>query len=311
VITLLEQLMEEDTAGDPMSDRKWSRKDTRSVSREMTARGVPLCPNTAGKLLKNCKYSLRVNRKSIAETQHPDRDRQFQLIADFRKRFEDAGHPILSLDTKKKELIGNFKNPGQVWKKEAEPVNDHDFRSQASARVSPYGLYEPVRNRGTIVIGTSADTPEFAVDCLDRWILEFGWTTYPVMKEILLLCDSGGSNGYRPRLWKYSLYQTIARVHGLIITVCHYPPGASKWNPVEHRLFSFISLEWAGHPLRSPQLMMSYIEGTTTKTGLQVKAFLNGRQYVKGKTVPDELFKTIPLSRHSELPAWNYTLRPN
>jgi Rhodopirellula transposase DDE domain len=209
------------------------------------------------------------------------------------------------------ELIGNFKNPGQVWKKEAEPVNDHDFRSQASALVSPYGLYEPVRNRGTIVIGTSANTPEFAVDCLDRWILEFGWTTYPGMKEILLLCDSGGSNGYRPRLWKYSLYQTIARVHGLIITVCHYPPGASKWNPVEHRLFSFISLEWAGHPLRSLQLMMSYIEGTTTKTGLQVKAFLNGGQYVKGKTVPDELFKMIPLSRHSELPAWNYTLRPN
>lgn len=302
--------MEEDTAGDPMSDQKWSRKDTRSISQEMTARGVRLCPNTAGKLLRDCRYSLRVNRKSIAETRHPDRDRQFRFIADCRKRFEDAGHPILSLDSKKKELVGNFKNAGRTWKKEPEQVNDHDFRSQASALASPYGLYEPVRNRGTIVIGTSADTPEFAVDCLDRWLSEFGWTTYPRMKKILLLCDSGGSNGYRPRLWKYGLYQTIARVHGLTVTVCHYPPGASKWNPVEHRLFSFISLEWAGHPLRSLQAMTSYIESTTTKTGLQVKAFLNERQYAKSKKVPNDLFQTIPLTRHSELPAWNYTVRP-
>lgn len=310
MIALLEKLMEEDTAGDPMSDQKWSRKDTRSLSREMSARGVRLCPNTAGQLLKHCKYSLRVNRKSIAETQHPDRNRQFELLADFRKRFEDADCPILSLDTKKKELIGNFKNVGRTWKKEPEQVNEHDFRSDAAALVSPYGLYEPVRNRGTIVIGTSADTPEFAVDCLDRWISEFGWTTYPRMKEILLLCDSGGSNGYRPRLWKYSLYQTIARAYGLTVTVCHYPPGASKWNPVEHRLFSFISLEWAGHPLRSLQVMMSYIESTTTHTGLQVKAFLNERQYAKSKKVPKNLFQAIPLSRHSELPAWNYTIRP-
>jgi hypothetical protein len=309
VIALLEKLMEEDTAGNPMNDQKWSRKDTRSLSQEMTARGVRLCPHTAGKLPKHCKYSLRVNRKSIAETQHPDRDRQFQLIAEFRKRCEDAGYPILSLDTKRKERVGNFKNPGKAWGKEPEQVNDQDFRSQASALVSPYGLYEPVRNRGTI--GTSADTPEFAVDCLDRWITEFGWTTYPSLKEILLLCDSGGSKGCRPRLWKYGLYQTMARAHALTITVSHYPAGASKWNPIEHRLFRFISLEWAGHPLRSLQLMMSYMEGTTTKTGLTIKAFLNEREYAKGKRVSDDLFKTIPLSRHSELPAWNYTIRPN
>src|SRR5215469_9249048 len=162
--------MQAATAGDPQSDKKWSRKDTRSLSQEMTARGVPLCPNTAAKLLKQEKYSLRVNRKSIAETQHPDRDQQFELITSFRKRFEDAGSPILSMDTKKKELIGNFRNPGRAWSKEPELVNQHDFRSQASAFVSPYGLYEPVRNRGTIVIGISANTPEFAVDCLDRWI---------------------------------------------------------------------------------------------------------------------------------------------
>lgn len=308
---LLDELMKADTAGDPMSDKKWTRKDTRSISREMSAHGVHICPNTAGKLLRQRKYSLRVNRKSIAETQHPDRNRQFEIIAEFKKRFEDADYPILSLDTKKRELIGNFRNQGRAWSRESEEVNQHDFRSHASAITAPYGLYEPVLNRGTIVIGLSADTPEFAVDCLNIWLAELGWTTYPSMKEILLLCDSGGSNGYRPRFWKYGLYQTIARTHGLTVTVCHYPPGASKWNPVEHRLFSFISLEWAGHPLRSLDAMITYIQGTTTKTGLQVKAVLNERKYAKGKKVPNHLFKQIPLFSHSELSPWNYTIRPN
>jgi hypothetical protein len=311
VIALLDELMQADTAGDPMRDTKWSRQDTRSLSQQMSAHGVCLCPNTVGKLLKDQKYSLRVNRKSIAETQHPDRNRQFELIADFRKRFEDAGHPILSMDTKKKELIGNFSNPGCAWRRKAEEVNAHDFRSHASALASPYGLYEPVVNRGLIVIGLSADTPEFAVDCLDTWIGQFGWAAYPAMKEILLLCDSGGSNGYRPRLWKFGLYQKIARPHGLRVVVCHYPPGTSKWNPIEHRLFSFISLEWAGHPLRSLDIMRQYIEGTTTKTGLKVTALINERQYEKGKTIPAQLLKEIPLSNHSELPAWNYTISPN
>jgi hypothetical protein len=311
VLALLNELMKADTAGDPMSDTRWSRKDTRSISQEMSAQGVRLCPNTVGKLLKHQNYSLRVNRKRIAETQHPDRNRQFELIADFRKRFEDAGYPVLSLDTKKKELIGNFRNPGSAWSREPEDVNQHDFRSHASAITSPYGLYEPIRNRGTIVIGLSADTPEFAVDCLDTWISKLGWTAYPSMKEILLLCDSGGSNGYRPRFWKFGLYHTIARNHGITVTVCHYPPGASKWNPVEHRLFSFITLEWAGHPLRSLDTMMTYIKGTTTKTGLTVTALLNERKYAKGKKVPDHRFNEISISNHSELPAWNYSIRPN
>lgn len=303
--------METDTAGDPMSDRKWSRKDTRSISDEMKARGVELCPNTAGQLLKAQRYSLRVNRKSVAETRHPDRNQQFEIIAETRKRFEDAGQPILSTDSKKKELIGNFKNAGKAWGKKSTDVNEHDFRSCATAIASPYGIYEPLRNRGAVVIGTSSDTPEFAVDCLDTWLSEIGWTAYPGMKEILLLCDSGGSNGCRPRFWKYRLYHTIARRHGITVTVCHYPSGASKWNPVEHRLFSFISLDWAGHPLRSLELMMAYIEGTTTRTGLQVRAFLNERNYAKGRTVPDDEFKDLPISHHSQLPAWNYTISPN
>ena len=311
VIALLDEVMQADTAGDPTNDQKWSRKDTRSISQQMKERGLAISPKTVGQLLQDQNYALRVNRKSIAQTQHPERNRQFELIEDFRKQFEDADAPILSLDTKKKELIGNFRNPGQAWSQEPEEVNQHDFRSQASALAAPYGLYEPVPNRGTIIIGLSADTPEFAVDCLETWICQRGWAAYPRMKEILLLCDSGGSNGYRPRFWKYGLYQTIARGHGLTVRVCHYPPGASKWNPVEHRLFSFISLEWAGHPLRSLELMKKYIEGTTTKTGLEVTALVNEREYTKGKKLSNRQFKEIPLSNHSELPAWNYTIGPN
>lgn len=300
--------MRAETAGDPMTDKKWSRRDTRSISREMSAKGVHVCPNTVTKLLKHQKYSLRVNRKTIAETQHPDRNRQFELIADFRKRFEDAGCPILSMDTKKKELIGNFRNQGRAWGTKPEDVNQHDFRSHASAIVSPYGLYEPIQNRGTIIIGLSCDTPEFAVDCLDTWISKLGWTAYPAMRKILLLCDSGGSNGYRPRFWKYGLYHKVARGHGITVTVCHYPPGASKWNPIEHRLFSFISMEWAGHPLRSLNIMTNYIQATTTQTGLKVTALVNERNYAKGKKVPDRLFREIPIKSHSELSLWNYTI---
>lgn len=303
--------MEEDTAGDPMSKKKWSRKDTRSLSEEMKSRGQNICANTVAKILKNQDYSLRVNRKSIAETHHPDRNRQFEIIAEFKKRFEDKGEPIVSVDTKKKELIGNFKNPGRAWTKGKEEVYTHDFRSYAQAIASPYGLYEPVCNLGTVVVGISRDTPEFAVDCLEMWITHFGHQRYSGMKEILLLCDAGGSNGYRSRSWKYQLYIKIGKRHGVSVVVCHYPPGCSRWNPVERRLFSFITMEWAGHPLRSIDVMLAYIRGTTTKTGLKVDALLNERQYEKGKKVSNSEFKQIPLQKYSELPAWNYSICPN
>jgi hypothetical protein len=303
--------MEDSTAGDPMSKKKWSRKDTRSISQEMNAQGVKICPNSVGKLLKGQHYSLRVNRKVIAETHHPDRDQQFKIIAATRKKFEDAGDPIVSVDTKKKEMVGNFKNAGKAWCKEGEAVLAHDFRSQAKALTAPYGLYETLLNRGTVVIGTSSDTPQFAVDCLELWLNEFGWNTYPHMKNLLMLCDSGGSNGYRPRLWKYKLYKQIAQCYGITITVCHYPPGASKWNPVEHRLFSFISMEWAGYPLRSVDLMLNYIRGTTTKTGLQVNALLNSKIYEKGIKVTDGQYREIKIKRDENLSAWNYTILPD
>lgn len=303
--------MEDSTAGDPMSSKKWSRKDTRSISKEMKAQGIEICPNSVGKLLNGQGYSLRVNRKSIAETHHPDRDQQFKIIVTTRKRFEDAGDPIVSVDTKKKEMIGDFKNAGKAWSKEGEAVLAHDFRSQATAITCPYGLYETLQNRGTVVIGTSSDTPQFAVDCLELWLNEFGWNTYPNMKNLLLLCDSGGSNGYRPRLWKYKLYKQVAQQYGINITVCHYPPGASKWNPVEHRLFSYISMEWAGYPLRSIDLMLNYIRGTTTETGLQVTALLNAKTYEKGIKVTDDQFSEIGLKRFECLPAWNYIITPD
>lgn len=303
--------MEEDTAGDPGTFKKWTRKDLREVRSRMNDQGVDICTNTVRALLKDQNYALRVNRKSIAETHHPDRNRQFEIISDFRKRFEDSGNPILSVDGKKKELIGNFKNPGRVWTKRGEEVFEHDFRSFADAIATPYGLYEVLLNRGTIVIGTSSDTPEFAVDCLDMWITEYGWENYPTMSKMLILCDGGGSNGYRPRMWKHQLYHTIARRYGIQVTVCHYPSGASKYNPVERRLFSYVSMEWAGRPLRSLELMMHYIESTTTEKGLKVAAKLNERQYQKGRKVSNNEFNSIPIIRHSELPAWNYSICPD
>jgi len=310
VIELLNRLMREDTAGDPVSHRRWSRKDTRSISGEFAAEGVQICPTSVGKLLKGQGYSLRVNRKRIAETHHPDRNRQFEIIALTKKRFEDAGQPIVSVDTKKKELVGNFANPGKTWRRESQDVLAHDFRSQASAIAAPYGLYETILNLGTVVIGMSADTAEFAVDCIDLWLTEFGWKRYSGMKEMLVLCDSGGSNSCRCRLWKYSLYEKISRVYGINVEVCHYPSGASKWNPVEHRLFSFISNEWAGQPLRSFEIMLEHIKSTVTTTGLKVAAFLNEKQYMKDIKISDKQMDTIGLKRNDELPQWNYTISP-
>ena len=281
------------------------------MSRQIKAQGVEISHNTVGKLLKDQGYSLRSNRKTIAETHHPDRNGQFEMIEETQKRFQNAGHPILSMDAKKKELIGLFRNPGKAWGQHNTEVLTHDFRSQAVAIATPYGVYEPTLNRGTVVVGTSSDTPEFAVDSLELWLKEFGWETYPKMKHLLLLCDSGGSNGYRSRLWKYRLFTQICRPYGLKISVSHYPPGASKWNPIEHRLFSFITMEWAGYPLTCMERMLDYIRGTTTETGLQVAAFLNSNQYATGIKVSDADFRQIRIKRNPTLPAWNYTISPS
>lgn len=303
--------MKEDTAGDPMSNRKWSRKDTRKLSKEIKEKGFEISANTVGTILKEHGYSLKANRKSINETSHPDRDTQFRQISAFRKSFEDQGLPIISVDSKKKELIGNFKNPGKLWRKYLKDVYTHDFRSHASAIAAPYGVYEYALNRGTVVIGTSSDTSEFAVDSIEMWLKEIAFASYPSMDKFMILCDSGGSNGYRTRLWKMRLHEQIAMKYGLQITICHYPPGASKWNPVEHKLFSFITMEWQGEPLTSLDVMKNKIESTTTTTGLKVKAYINNKKYEKGIKIPDNQFNKIKIKQNEVLPKWNYTIMPN
>lgn len=302
--------MENDTAGDPMSVLKWSRKSTYALSEKLRARNIFISPRTTGELLKHMNYSLKANRKTIAETQHPERNQQFEIIADMKKRFADLGQPVISVDSKKKELIGNFKNPGRTWEKEPERVFTHDFRSMAVGIANPYGIYDPRANNGTIVVGTSYDTPAFAVDSIELWLISFGWQQYPNIKQLLILCDSGGSNSYRARAWKHGLYSKICLAYGISITVCHYPPGASKWNPVDHRLFSFISINWAGKPLRSYEIMLNHIRNTTTQQGLEVDAILNENKYEKGIKISDAQMNEINLTNNQQLPPWNYTISP-
>lgn len=303
--------MADDTAGDPMGTRKrWSRKSTHTLQDQCRERGVSIGATTIGKMLEEQDYSLRLNRKSIAETQHPDRNQQFELIRAIRQQFEDRGQPIISVDSKKKELIGNFKNAGRAWVKMITYVLTHDFRSQGLGIGCPFGIYELLTNLGTVIVGTSHDTPQFAVDAISLWLQNFGQNRYPQARELLILCDAGGSNGIRPRLWKYALSQQIANGCGLSIQVCHYPPGTSKWNPVEHRLFSFISDNWQGQPLRSYDIMLNFIAGTKTRTGLRVDALLNEKEYPKGIQISNENMSKINLTRHDVLPAWNYMIRP-
>ena len=303
--------MANDTAGDPMSSRKWSRKSIYTVSDEMEEQNLPICPKTVSKLLKKLAYSLKCNRKEIAETQHADRNQQFEIIAQTRALFEKLGLPMASVDMKKKELIGNFKNAGKTWCKESEKVSIHDFRSHALGVAYPYGIYEPLTNRGLVVVGTSYDTPEFAVEAIAMWLKCSGVAHSSNINHFLILCDAGGSNGYRPRAWKYYLYQKICQTYGMKVTVCHYPSGASKWNPIEHRMFSFISLNWAGTPLRSYETMLRYIQGTTTSKGLEIEAMLHEKEYERGIKISDKQMQEINISKHEILPQWNYTIAPN
>lgn len=258
-------------------------------------------------MLRESNYSLRVNRKSIAETRHPDRDSQFGYIATRKQAFVESGQPFISVDSKKRELVGDFYNKGRAWRREAVEVLCHDFRSNALGVALPYGIYEQARNKATVVVGVSHDTPAFAVDAIGFWLRSSAWPAYPDMSELLILCDAGGSNSCRARLWKYALYQ-LAREHGISITVCHYPSGASKWNPVDHRLFSFVSLNWAGIPLHDYDTVLNYLITTTTSTGLKVDAILDTTVYPTGVKIDDAQMKEITVRHHDILPTWNYTL---
>jgi len=310
-VTTLQEMVEPVTAGDPMSEQKWVRVSLRQLSRDLGEAGHPASPPTVRRLLDAQGYRLHANTKQLeSRAAHPDRDRQFQYITEQRQTFSAAGLPQLSVDTKKKELIGQFKNAGRVWGQEAEAVNVHDFRPDALGRAVPYGIYDLTQNRGTVYVGQSADTPRFAVDLLARWWTDEGQATYPEARELLILADSGGSNSARSRVWKQQLQEQLCDHYGLTVTVCHYPTDCSKWNPIEHRLFGPISQNWAGRPLATWETMLGYLQGTTTQTGLTVRAALHDGVYQTGESVSDTVMATLNLTKHDVCPTWNYTLRP-
>jgi hypothetical protein len=293
-----------------MTGQKWVRRSLRQLSKALRKRGYSIGRMTVRRLLQEAEYSLKANRKEQSGRPHPDRDRQFRYIARVKRVFTAAGHPVISVDTKKKELIGNFKNPGQAWCRQAEMVNVHDFRHDAVGRAVPYGIYDLTHNEGFVVVGTSADTSEFAVDAIRMWWEDKDRPSYPDETKVLILSDAGGSDGCRFRLWKKQLQEQLADRLGIEVMVCHYPTRASKWNPIEHRLFSHISLNWAGKPLRSFGIMLACIRGTTTETGLKVRAFLLDRVYQRGIKVSNQVMQDLNLQRRAICPNWNYVIKP-
>ena len=310
MIAEIEKLMRDDTAGDPISGIKWARKTSEKISRQLRRVRIWVSASTVRRLLKKLDFHLHVNKKTISNTLSPDRDRQFRLIRHACARFKSKGLPIISVDAKKREMIGLFKNPGAKWAKVATPVNDHDFRSDASGVAISYGIFDPQANRGHIVVGTSHETADFAGDALALWWNREGRDRYPNADHILILADCGGSNGNRTAAWKCALQEKLCNSFGLKATLAHYPPGASKWNPIEHRLFSEVSKNWAGQPLTSYETMLKYIRTTKTKRGLAVGAtLLKGDYPTRQKPVPERIAR-VKLRPNRTLPAWNYTIAP-
>jgi len=313
IITDLERILEYEVAGDPTSEKKWVRASLSYLSKQLKEAGHEACPHTVRDLLKRQGFSLKGNERKQGQSRSncPERDEQFRYMASKREAFKAAGWPIISVDTKKKELIGNFRRPGKTWCKKPTEVNEHDYSSQAECLAVPFGIYNVARNTGYVVVGLSHNTSEFAVSSISRWWQDEGRVVYPRAAELLILADGGGGNGYRSRAWRWNLQVKICNSHRLTVTVCHYPPGCSKWNPVEHRLFSQISNNWAGIPLRSLAIMLGYIRGTTTTTGLTVKAVLDEGIYPKGQKVSWKDVDSLNLTPHEVCPEWNYTIRPS
>jgi len=294
-----------------MSDRKWVRSSLRHLSTRLAELGHAASPPTVGRLLRKRDYSPKANRKERETgSAHPERDAQFMHIEEQKQAHREAHWPIISVDTKKKELIGDFKNAGRDWCQDPEVVKVHDFPSEALGRSVPYGVYDLERNRGYVRVGTSADTPQFAVETIRAWWETEGIGANRSAEGLLILADAGGSNSCRSRVWKQQLQEQLCDRFGLTVTVCHYPTGCSKWNPVEHRLFGPISLNWAGHPLRTWETMLAYLRGTTTETGLSVTADLHKAVYKKGQKVSEAAMAQLHVESHTVCPQWNYTLRP-
>jgi transposase len=310
VLQQLAASMEETTAGDPMSALRWTNKSTRRLAEELTSQGHPIHANTVGRLLQLLGFSLRANVKSKSAAHHADRDAQFRYINRLAKRFQRAQQPVISVDTKKQEKVGDFKNPGRTYRRTPQHVNAYDFPHLARGKAIPYGIYDVYENVGMVNVGITRDTAEFAVDSIERWWRRLGKRRHAQANQLLICADGGGSNGTRNRLWKARL-QDLADRTGLTLTVCHYPPGTSKWNKIEHRMFSFISINWQGQPLESYETVVQLINGTTTTSGLKVHAELCVKEYERGLKVSDEEMEGINIRRHRTHPQWNYTIRPN
>ena len=308
----LEALVEPETAGDPMSLLKWTSKSVRKLASQLAEQGHPAHPTTVAGLLRSLGYTLQANFKTRELRQHPDRDAQIGYIDAAARRCVDQGQPMVSVDTKKKELVGNFKNNGREWQPKGKPVkvNGHDFPIPGLGKATPYGVYDVADNSGYVSVGISADTADFAVNAIRGWWYNVGHKRYPDATELTITADCGGSNGYRTRLWKLRL-QDLADEIGLTINVHHFPPGTSKWNKIEHRLFSHISINWRGRPLQSVQTIIDLIGATTTTTGLTVQAQLDNATYTKGIKVTDQQMRTINLTRHDWHGDWNYTINPH
>lgn len=302
--------MEPETAGDPISGMRWSHKTPRKAAEELESEGIEVSVNTVSRLLKELGYHLRVNHKKVSHCSAPDRDAQFRYIAELREDFSASDLPVISIDAKKRELVGNFKNAGVSWSPEAVCVNDHDFRSLASGVAIPYGIYDTQSNSGSVFVGTTFNTAEFAVKSITSWWRHTGRIRYPEADHLLILADGGGSNAANSRAWKYFLQRRFCDKYNVNVTVCHYPAGTSKWNPIEHRLFSEISKNWAGQPLTSYETVINFISTTKTNTGLEVKAYLDTKEYNKGIKVSNKEMDELILTKHSLFPKLNYTLEP-
>jgi DDE family transposase len=310
VLTALEDLLRDATAGDPISGLKWTHRSLRKLCKALRRRGIRLSPTTIARLLGERHFSLRTCRKRLAGTHDPDRDRQFRYLTWLRRLYLTRGLPVISVDTKKKELVGNFKNPGRCWRRRERNVLDHDFPSWALGRAIPVGVYDVAFTDGYVVVGTSHDTPAFTVAAIRRWWLAVGRHRYPGKRRLLIEVDSGGPTDYRKWGWKVAL-QGLADELGLILTVTHYPSGASKWNLIEHQLFSPISANWAGEPLVSYETILKHIRTTRTETGLRCRARLDTKDYPAQRKVAPEDKARVRLKPRRVLPQWNYTIWPH
>jgi transposase len=311
LLDTLDSLISPDIRGDPESPLRWTTKSTRHLARELTALGFGISHSAVRRLLGSLGFSLQGTRKTLEGAQHPDRDAQFRYINSMAQEFLAAGDPVISVDTKKKELVGQFGQQGREWRREGEPVevSTYDFPNLAEGKAIPYGVYDIADDSAWVSVGVDHDTSVFAVATIEAWWQEMGREKYPRARRLLITADGGGSNGHRPWLWKYELAR-LSKATGLDIVVCHYPPGTSKWNKIEHRLFSRITLNWRGRPLESYQTVVNLIASTTTATGLVVRCELDPGLYPAKIKLTKQQKDSIPITRHAFHGEWNYTIQP-